>query len=482
MVGMERSLGLFGATMLIVGNVIGIGIFTTPGVIAEAIPNPIGIIALWILGGILTLLGALTYVEIGTALPYAGGEYVYLREAYGPACGFLNGWTNFLVINPGSIALMSVAAIVYVNQLLPVFSPERFVFRVSWSGIHIGLSYTQCAAIAIIVGFSALNCLGIRAGSMIQNVLTTVKIGAIAAIVLFGFAGGRGSLRHFVPITEPKPSGNLLGTASLAMICVFFSYTGWFTSTYVAGEIREPERNIRRSIIYGTVIVTAIYVMVNAAYLYAMPPQRMRGLVNAGEATAQILLGSSAATCVSAAILVAILGAINSVILTAPRIYYAMAQDGLFFRAAGALHPRHKTPVNSILLQAAWASLLVLMGTFNQLLTYTSVSMLAFSIMTAVGVFILRKTRPEIRRPYLVPGYPWIPIIFIIAYALILVYVIVSKPWESLAGLGITAIGILWYQCWKSWARKGNAVQNRSESNATCEVVAVVRHYADDTR
>jgi APA family basic amino acid/polyamine antiporter len=230
----------------------------------------------------------------------------------------------------------------------------------------------------------------------------------------------------------------------------------------VAGEIRKPERNIPRSVIYGTVIVTSIYVLINAAYLYAMPPQKMKGIVNAGEIAAQLLLGGSAGRWVSAAILIMIFGAINSVILTAPRIYYAMAQDGLFFRAAGVLHPRHKTPVNSILLQAVWSCMLVVLGTFDQLLTYTSVSMLAFSIMTAAGIFILRKARPDIRRPYLMPGYPWVPILFIGAYALILLYVIVSKPWESLAGLGIMAFGVLWYHFWKSRDRNGHAVQTRS--------------------
>jgi APA family basic amino acid/polyamine antiporter len=450
-VGLERRLGAFDATMIIVGNIIGMGIFTTAGLVAEALPHPQLVMAAWAIGGGLTLCGALTYAELGAALPRAGGEYVYLREAYGPFWGFLNGWTYFLVSNPGSIAVMCVALTAYVESYIPAVSMRNSFFSLPLPFGRLGISSGQLFAVAVIILFSGINYLGVRAGSLVQNVLTMIKLAVIIAFAGFGFFSSRGSWAHFAAPSSSHYATDFLGALSLAMISVFFSYTGWFTSTYVASEIRDPERNIPRSIILGTLAVMLIYLLINAAYLYALPVAQMKGVINIGEAASAVLFGERVSRFVSAAIIISVLGAINSVILTAPRIYFTMAQDGLFFGMVAKVHPVFKTPANSILLQGIWACVLVLSGTFAGLLTYTTVAMLGFSIMTGLALLVLRRSRAGLSRPFRVPGYPWIPLVFVFSYSLILLNIVVSKPRDALAGLAIVALGVPAYAVWKRW-------------------------------
>ncbi|PYV44483.1 MAG: amino acid permease [Acidobacteria bacterium] len=446
---LERRLDLFDATMIIVGNIIGIGIFTTTGLIAEALPDAMLIIWVWIIGGLLTLCGALTYAELGAAMPRAGGEYVYLKEAYGPLYGFLNGWTYFFVINPGSIAAMAVGLIFYLERFWPGVSLGTNFIRISLLGQSLALSTGQVVAFAIVFFFSTINYCGVRSGSLVQNVLTVAKLGAILAISVLGLINGGGSWNHFSSTHALVSSADFLNHLSLAMIAVVFAFTGWFTSTYVASEIKEPQRNVPCSIIYGTLIVMGVYVLINIAYVYALPIDQMRGVVNVGETAARALFGSSASMYVSLAIIISILGAINSVILTAPRIYFAMARDGLFFQGAAKVHPKFKSPANSILIQAICSCLLIFSGTFGQLLTYTVVAMLTFSIMTGTANLILRKSKPYLSRPYKTHGYPFIPAAFVASYLLILANAMVSRPKEGLLGLGIVGLGIPMYFYWK---------------------------------
>lgn len=443
--GLDRRLNLFDATMIIVGNIIGIGIFTTTGLIAEALPDPRMIIAVWVIGGLLTFFGALTYSELGAALPHAGGEYVYLREAYGPMLGFLCGWTYFLVINPGSIAAMAIGLIHYLQPFWPAADSGRAILKTSFFEV----STRQFLAVAIVILFSVINYCGMRAGSAAQNILTIAKLGAIVAIAVLGLLAGQGSWSHFSPTQSLVSPVDFLSRLSLAMIAVIFTFTGWFTSTYVASEIKQPQRNVPYSIIYGTLIVMAVYVLVNVAYVYALPVERMKGVINVGEAATHALFGNTASIYVSAAIIISILGAINSVIMTGPRIYYAMACDGLFFRMAGKVHPQFKSPANSIIIQAIWSCFLAISGTFGQLLTYTVVAMLIFSILTGVANIVLRKTMPELPRPYKTHGYPWLPAIFVASYLLILSNAMFSRPREGLLGLGIVCLGIPVYFYWR---------------------------------
>jgi basic amino acid/polyamine antiporter, APA family len=446
---LERRLSLFDATMIIVGNIIGIGIFTTTGFIADALPDAGMIISVWVIGGLLTLCGALTYAELGAALPRAGGEYAYLREAYGPLCGFLNGWTYFFVINPGSIAAMAIGVIYYLGSFWPGISLERPLIRASLTGRVFDLSTGELVAIALVVGFSAINYCGVRTGSLVQNLLTVSKLGSVLAIASLGLIIGEGSWEHFSSAHVLASRVDFLGHLSTAMIAVIFAFTGWFASTYVASEIKEPQRNVPYSIICGTLIVTIIYLLINIAYIYALPVGHIKGVVNIGETAAVALFGRYASAYVSLAIIISVLGAINSVILTAPRIYYAMARDGLFFNAAAKVHPKFKSPANSILIQGIWSSLLILSGTFGQLLTYTVVAMLTFSILTGVAIFVLRRAKPDLPRPYKTHGFPWVPVVFVLSYLLILANTLVSRPKEGLIGLGIVGIGIPIYFCWR---------------------------------
>ncbi|MEW5979063.1 MAG: amino acid permease [Acidobacteriota bacterium] len=446
--GLERRLNLFDATMLIVGNIIGIGIFTTTGFIADALPDPVLILVVWAVGGLLTLCGALSYAELGAALPKAGGEYVYLREAYGPFLGFLNGWTYFLVTNPGSIAAMVVGLIHYLQGLSPAISLETVLFRVPYGFGSLPISSGQLVALAIVLCFSAINYVGVRFGSLVQNLLTVAKLGAILAIALLGFLIGEGHWSHFLQSSASGGSHDIAGFSD-AFIAVIFAYTGWFTSTYVASEIKEPQRNLPRSIIGGTMIVLVVYLLINAAYLYALSVEDLRGVVNVGEKASIHLLGQQAGRWVVAAIIVSILGAVNSVILTAPRIYYAMSRDGHFFESMGRVHRRFRTPANAIVIQALWSGVLVVSGTFGQLLTYTVVAMLTFSILTAIGVLLLRHKQPDLPRPYRTPGYPWIPVLFVLSYVVILANTLVGRPREGLIGLGIVILGSPVYFFWR---------------------------------
>ena len=447
-VELERQLGKFDATMIIVGNIIGMGIFTTTGFIAEVLPHPLLMLSVWIAGGLLTLCGALTYAELGAAIPRAGGEYVYLREAYGPLMGFLNGWTYFLVSNPGSIAVMSVALVAYTQSLVPGVPMQSILIAFEVFNWKFQVTNGQVLSIVVVGIFSVINYLGVRLGSWVQNLLTMVKIGAILTFAGLGFILGNGNWSNFNSSSQSHSASVLLAPWSLAMISVFFSYTGWFTSTYVASEIKDPEKNIPHSIIYGTLIVTLMYTLINGAYIYAIPPQRMRGMISVAESAAAALFGMTISKYVSAAIVVSVLGAINSVILTSPRIYYAMAKDGLFFQAAGRVHPVFKTPANSILLQGFWSAVLVLSGTFGQLLTYTTVAMLAFSVLTGTAVLVLRRTQPSLPRPFHVPCYPWLTIVFVLSYIVILANILFSRPREALAGIGIVLLGIPAYLFW----------------------------------
>lgn len=447
--GLERKLGSFDATMLIVGDIIGVGIFTTTGLVAEAFPHPGWILLAWVVGGLLTLCGALTIAELGSALPRAGGEYVYLREAYGPLAGFLNGWTYLTVTSSGSIAAMAVALAAFLaDGAVPVVQLPLGIGTLA-------ISARQLIAVAVLLFFTAASYVGVRFGSLLQDILAVAKIVAVVGVAVAGMALGHGSWSHFTAGADAGSTGGFGTAVGAAAIGVLFSYSGWFACTYIAGEIKNPTRNIPRSLLAGTLIATTIYFVVNIAYLYALPLSELRGAVNVGELAAARLFGGGISTVFTAIMVVTIMGSLNSVIMSSPRIYYAMARDGLFFDSIGCVHPRFKTPTRSLLLQAVLATLLICSGSFGQLLTYVTVAMVLFSIMSATAVFVLRRRRPELPRPYRMPGYPWVPLAFIAVYACIFVSFLVARPRESLLGLAMVASGVPVYWGWSWWQRRG---------------------------
>jgi APA family basic amino acid/polyamine antiporter len=444
---LERRLGVFSATTLIVGSMIGSGIFIAPSIMAGQVASPGVLLGLWVVGGVLTLLGALSYGELAAMMPHAGGQYVYLREAFGPGTAFLYGWTLFLVIQTGFHAAVSIAFAKYLGVLgLPVGESD-VLLRLG----PITISSASAVACVVIAVLTAINCLGVREGAAVQDVLTVLKVAAVVALVALGLASGRGSVAHFSPAfsTELGPVAQAAGLSFLAacgvaMSKTLFAYDAWNTVTFAAGEIREPKKNLPRSLLLGTVITTVAYTAAAATYLYVLAPSDMAAVPENRVAAelATITLGRVGLVAVVVAILVSTFGCTNGLILGGARVFFAMARDGVFFRRAGEVHPRFHTPVAALVLQGLWSCVLALSGSYDALLTYVTFASLSFNALTVVGLFTLRRTQPDAERPYRVWGYPAVPAIYLAGAVFFLVYIFVGAPRESLIGLAIVALGL----------------------------------------
>ncbi len=450
---LARRLGLFDSIMMMVGIVIGSGIFLTTGIMAESIPSASLILLAWLVGGVLTLFGALTFAELGAAMPLAGGQYVYLREAYGPLSGFLFGWILFLVSMGGSIAALGAGFAEYLGYFIPQLSTQRVLFsleaNVLGQDIRYALSAGQWVAVGVIVMLSAFNYIGVAFGKQIQNVFTVVKLGAILTFIFLGLTIGT-----TVPLDlSANPSGlrpaALFTGFGVAIIAVSWAFDGWHNITYIAGEVRKPKRNLPLALVSGTLIITALYLLMNVVYLLALPVEEMAGVVRIAERASTALFGGTTASLISAAVIISTFGALNGAIFVGPRVYYAMARDKVFFRKVGQVHPRFRTPAFAILLQAVWACLLALSGTYEQLFTYVVFVSLIFWIAATASVFVLRVRRPDLPRPYKTWGYPVVPLVFIVAASAILLNTLVARPVESLAGLAITISGVPVYYHWR---------------------------------
>ncbi|MFO0711530.1 MAG: amino acid permease [Sandaracinus sp.] len=444
---LERRLGVFSATTLIVGSMIGSGIFIAPSIMAGQIASPGVLLGLWVVGGVLTLLGALSYGELAAMMPHAGGQYVYLREAFGPGPAFLYGWTLFLVIQTGFHAAVSIAFAKYLGVLgLPVGESDVLVTLGP-----VSLSSASLVACGVIVVLTVINCVGVREGAVVQDVLTVLKVAAVLALVVLGLASDTGSLSHFTPTfsTELGPVAQaarlgFLAACGVAMSKALFSYDAWNTVTFAAGEIREPQRNLPRSLLLGTVVTTLAYTAAAATYLYVLAPGDMAAVSENRVAAevATLSFGRIGLVAVVVAILVSTFGCTNGLILGGARVFFAMARDGLFFRRAGEVHPRFHTPVTALVLQALWSCVLALSGSYDALLTYVTFASLAFNALTVAGLFVLRRKQPAAERPYRVWGYPAVPAIYLAGALFFLVYIFVGAPREALIGLVIVALGL----------------------------------------
>ncbi len=441
-----RGLGVWDGALITIGSVIGTGIFITTADIARVLPHQGLILAIWIGGGLLTLAGALTYAELGALYPGAGGMYLFLREAYGPLWGFLYGWACFLVIMSGGIAALAVGFGEYLGSFLPVFSTASVLWSLPLGGWTWSVSGGQVAAALAILVLTALNHVGLRTGAGVQNLLTVLKVGSIAAFVAFGFA---------VPATArtalavPLPPVSLLAAAGVGMIAVLWTYDGWYGLTFSAGEMRDPRRGLPLGLIWGTVVIVALYALLNFVYFRALPLAAMGETSRIGETAAQALFGTGGGRLVSLAVLVSTFGCLSSTILYSSRIYHPMAEDGIFFRALAAIHPRHRVPVRSLWAQSLWALLLTLSGTYAQLYTYVVFAAVLFHVLTGAAVFVLRAKRPDLPRPYRVWGYPIVPALFILASLLLVGNTLLERPVESLLGLGLLALGLPAYAFWR---------------------------------
>lgn len=427
---LKRELNLSDATLLVVGNVVGAGIFTTSGFLAKELPHPLFFIGIWVLGGFITLLGALTYAELAGMFPKAGGDYLFLKAGYGSWAGFLLGWINFWIIIPGSIAALSLAAVSYLQPLLGLNHPL----------LEKGL------AVGIIFFFSWINYRGIRWGGTTQDFFTLGSLVILMMFIFGGFISGNGSWNHFTVVSSQTPSfSKIFGSA---MIAIIFTYSGWFASAYLGSEIKNPERNLPLSLLLGTVIVSILYTLINVTYLYALPLTGMAEAVNVGQITAAVLFNSMIATLISVAIILAVCSSINATIMAGSRIFYAMSEDKIFWSLFKKLHHRFRTPYLSILSQTVLAALLVCLGTFAQLLSHVVFVMVIVSVATGAAHLILRWKKPEFYRPYRTWGYPMVPVLFIIVYLWIGGQIFMEKPSTSLIGLCLAVSGLPFYFFW----------------------------------
>jgi APA family basic amino acid/polyamine antiporter len=441
-------LNLFDATLLVIGSVIGSGIFLTSGIIAQSLPAPGWILLVWLIGSVLSLFGGLTLAELGAMMPQAGGQYVYLREAYGSIAGFMYGWSTFWVIQTGGIAALAVGFAEYLSYFLPQLSLGNYI--IDLGGITI--SYGQLIAAFSIAILTLINYYGIRSGSSVQNFFTILKILAIAILVIAGLlVVSMGMQSADQQVTGVIPSGTgLISAIGIALIAVLWTFDGWYSVNAVASEIKNPAKNLPLSLILGISFIGVIYLLVNVFYLQAMPMNEMIGVVRIGEKATSYLFGPSAGSAMSALILISIFGCLSATILYGPRIFYAMAKDGLFFKSFATVHTKYHSPSVAVIWQGIWSGLLCLSGSYEQLYTYVVCATLIFFMAAALAVFVLRKRHPDARRPYRLWGYPVVPILFGLSMLFIAINSLIEKPLESLIGIIIILIGLPVYWYWRN--------------------------------
>lgn len=460
---LERRLNLFDTTLLVIGAVFGSGIFLTTGYIAESLPSPGWILFVWLLGGVIMLFGALSFAELGAAMPWAGGQYVYLRESYGTGAGFLYGWTYFLVIHCGGSAALAVGFSEYLGYFVPTLSNQMVILRLDILGFTYSLSAGQLVAILAIAILTVVNYFGLRSGSLVQNIFTLLKIIAVVLIVLFGLVIGRkeGDL-HLGQLftTAGFAGGNIFKLLGIALIAVMWTYDGWYAVNCTAGEIKNVRRNLPLGLLLGMLSLISIYFTVNVVYLLALPISKVKGVTRIAEVAVTSMFGSTASSFISATIMVAIFGCLSSTILYGPRVFYAMAENGLFFKNMAKIHTRYHTPHVAIIGQGLWSGILCLSGTYRDLYEYTVFSLVLFFAATGFAVILLRHKKPELERPYRVWGYPLVPLVFIVINFWIFLNTVIEQPLKSSLGLLIIALGIPAYFFWKKASKKREAKAN----------------------
>ncbi len=430
---LPRVLGLFSLVGIVVGTMIGSGIFINPANVARELGSPALMLAAWALGGVLSFFGALAIAELGAMYSRAGGIYVYLREAYGPLPAFLFGWALILVIESGTIATLAVG---FASKYLPFFvdmTPTR----------------QRLAALALIAALALVNVLGVRKGAFLMNFLTSVKFVALIAVCALIFLFARGSAANF-SAAAPGSGRGALGGFGVALVAVLWAYKGFETGSYSAGELRDPQRRLPLGLFIGTLAVILLYVLANLAYLYVFPAAKMAGSARIAADVMATVFGPAGAAAISLIILLSMTGTANGHIMTSSRVFYAMARDGLFFKGVGRVHPRFRTPHVAIIVLAGWAALLSLSGTFEQLYSYVIFGFWIFMGLTVAGVIVLRRRQPDLPRPYRTWGYPLTPLLFVLSAVLLTVNSLVHAFWNSFVGLALILLGVPVYYFWRS--------------------------------
>jgi APA family basic amino acid/polyamine antiporter len=439
---LPRSLDKKDAYLLIVGNIIGVGIFTTTGYIAQYVPTATAMILLWSFGGILTFCGGITYSELSTRFPLAGGDFHYLSQAYHPLLGFLFGWAAFVVMYTGSIAVIAVGFSQYLLNLFPEYWRVNSL-SIPVIGYHI--SANQILSIFIIFLFTYLNTFGIEYGSKWQNLFTLTSLSVLLIFIFLGFSSSQANWNHFFAGSTALSNHNYISGIGVALVGVFFTYSGWTVIVYIAGEIKNPVRTIPQSMFLGVLTVTVLYILIHIVYILAMPVTKMQGIIDVGYQALLILQGNRLSRFFLVMILLAILSTLNATILSGARIYFAMAQKKQFLKKIGRTHPKHQSPANALWIQFIWTTILILSGSFNQLLTYTVFVMVLFGCLSGIALFLLRKRfgLPLSVNPAW--GYPVVPFIYIATSAFIIFTTLLNRPLESLLGVAIVLVGIPFY-------------------------------------
>lgn len=443
---------------LIVSNVVGVGIFTTPAIIAKLVPEPSAMLALWIVGGCLALAGAFSYAQLGRMWPAAGGEYIYLSKAYGPTAGFLSGWTSLIAGFSGAVAASAVGLIIYLGRYFPALASDHSLLSINFYVGSLTLSPRALTAACIIVVFALLHACNLGAGKLTQNMLALLILAIIVIFCIVGFAAGTGSWSHFHSTHVPLRPMNWL----LALIPIMFTYSGWNAASYISEEMYDTRRTIGPALLIGTSIIVALYAVLNTLYLYAIPPAAMQNAVNVGDVAAHALFGVGS-NFITPVLIVALLGAISAMTIAGPRVYFAMARDGAFVPMFARTSPKFGTPVLAIVLQAVWSVVLVMTGSFEQILMYTGFAILLCSGAAVAGLFVVR--RQELRSD---PGL-WLkmlaPGVFVIVCAAIVADVVVGDPKTALRGIALILAGLPVF----FWSRRRKPAPAVTEQTAVSE-------------
>jgi APA family basic amino acid/polyamine antiporter len=423
---LPRKLGLFDSTSIVIGTMVGSAIFLVPGSIAQSLPSAPMILGVWVIAGVLSLLGALAYAELGAMMPATGGQYVFLRESFGPMGGFLCGWSFFLTARSGGIAVVAVGFSIYLSYFVPL-TPLL----------------SKLVSVGLILFLSWVNYRGIRVGATVQNLFTSLKVLGLAVLIGSAFL----SPAHAASATAPAAFS--LNHFGVAMIAGLWAYNGWFAISLVAGEVRNPQRNLPLSLMLGVTAVIALYLLANLSYLRLLTIPEIATTERVASATAQLTMGHLGAVLVSLTILISMFGTINGNVMTASRLYFAQARDGLFFEKFGYVDPQFETPAVSILGQGIWSSLLALSGSYEVLFSYSTFTFWIFYAMTVAGVLILRRKFPNMPRPYKMWGYPVTPLVFVAVATWFVANTLISRPGPSLIGLAMIASGVPAYYVWR---------------------------------
>ncbi|MBI5280837.1 MAG: amino acid permease [Candidatus Solibacter usitatus] len=446
MASLRRDLGVWGAASIVVGTVIGSGIFLVPRKMILEVGDPATVFAVWVFGGLLSLAGALTYAELSAMMPEAGGEYNYLRAAYGPFWGFLYGWTQMWVAKSGSIATLATGFFYYLANFRPELEARAFLIPVPLGdgGGPLEVRIGQLWAIGVILGLAALNWFGVRIGGGVQVGVTVLKVALIAGIIAFGLAGGHAPAAAGAPVAA---TGGVVGFFA-ALVAALWAYDGWNNVSMVSSEVKSPQKNLPRALVFGTAGVVAIYLLTNYAYFHVLTAAEVAGSDRVAATMMQRVVGTWGADAVSVAAMISIFAALNGSILSGSRVPYALARDGYFFQRFARVNEKHATPGFSILALSAWSAVLVLSGRYDQLLTLVIFPSWILYGMATAAVIVLRRKMPGAARPYRTVGYPVVPALFVLVAVLLVYFTLRNSPRESGLGLVLIAAGLPFYRYW----------------------------------